>query len=289
MGGSFAAAQPQLATMDVGDPIYAGILQDRQISEASGMAASHEHANLLWLHNDSGHESVLYATDLSGVLQGKVTVKGVQNRDWEDLASFQWRDRNYLLIADSGDNLGIHPYYEIVVVEEPKTVADQILRPAWKVRYQYDEGPMDCEAVAVDEATETIFLITKRTVPAHVYALPLRGEGQLTPHRIASLQHIPQPTAKSIERDPAMGRYRSQPTSFDLHGNQAVVLTYKHAYVFNRQPGESWANRFASKPKLLTLPFLLKSEAIAYSAGGNGIFATSEVWPAPLIRIDLDD
>lgn len=253
------------------------------------MAASNEHRDVLWLHNDSGHSSVLYATDLSGALLGKVTVKGVQNRDWEDLTSFRWRGRNFLLIADSGDNLGIHPHYELVVVEEPKQFDNQILKPAWKLRYQFDEGPQDCEAVAVDEATQTIFLLSKRTVPAYVYSLPLRGEGQLTPHRVAALTHIPQPTAESIEKDPAMGRYRSQPTGFSMHGNKAVILTYKHAYVYSRSDSESWADSFSREPALLNLPFLLKGEAITYSADGHQIFATSEVWPAPLIRIDLDD
>lgn len=271
----------------VSEPFYAGVMQAPSINEASGMAASNHKQNRLWLHNDSGHESVLYATDHAGAYLGKVTVKGILNRDWEDIASFRWRDRNYLMIADTGDNLGSHEYYELVVVQEPLEATDQILRPAWKVRFQYEDGPMDCEAVAVDEAEETIYLITKRTVPAHVYAVPLRADGQVTARRIASTSFIPQPTESSIASDPSMGRYRSQPTGMDMSANKAVVLTYKHAYLFEREARQDWGSAFAQPPQLIPLPFLLKGEAIAFTADGDSIFATSEVWPAPLIRIDF--
>ena len=55
--------------------------------EASGLAASRRTDGLIWTHNDSGGEPVLFALGTDGALRGKVRLEGVTNEDWEDLAS----------------------------------------------------------------------------------------------------------------------------------------------------------------------------------------------------------
>ena len=50
-------------------------------------------------------------------------------------------------------------------------------RPAHVLRLTYDDGPRDCEAIAIDPGERAIYLLTKRTTPPRLYrvALPTRG------------------------------------------------------------------------------------------------------------------
>lgn len=64
-------------------------LQNRQIVEASGLAASVRGGDFLWLMNDSGGEPVLYLAGTDGSDRGSAKVEGAVNVDWEDLAGFR--------------------------------------------------------------------------------------------------------------------------------------------------------------------------------------------------------
>src|SRR3954464_7281661 len=70
-------------------PIQAGQLAEPQNKEASGLAPSHRMPGVLWTHNDSGGDPVLFAVNSDGSLRGRLRVDGVSNLDWEDIASFE--------------------------------------------------------------------------------------------------------------------------------------------------------------------------------------------------------
>src|SRR5689334_12926657 len=56
------------------------------VPEASGLTISRRHDGLLWTHNDSGNEPVLFAIDTSGRARGRVRVSA-RLRDWEDISA----------------------------------------------------------------------------------------------------------------------------------------------------------------------------------------------------------
>ena len=69
-------------------PVYAGPVEAAQLAEpqnqeTSGIAVSHRTPGMIWTHNDSGGEPVLFALNADGSLRGKVRVEGVTNYDWE--------------------------------------------------------------------------------------------------------------------------------------------------------------------------------------------------------------
>lgn len=71
-----------------------------QVKETSGLVY---HEGLLWTHNDSGGESVLYGLDTSsGDIKRTIRVQNAKNVDWEEIAI----DEQYLYIADIGNNNG---------------------------------------------------------------------------------------------------------------------------------------------------------------------------------------
>jgi hypothetical protein len=55
-----------------------------EVPEASGLAVGRRDPSVLWTHNDSGSEPVLFALDSSGIVHGRVRVP-IGEHDWEDL------------------------------------------------------------------------------------------------------------------------------------------------------------------------------------------------------------
>src|SRR6187401_2247814 len=62
-------------------PIRAGF-----IDEASGIADSRLNAGFLWVEQDSGNPPDLSLLAYDGTISKKIYIKGIQNRDWEDMA-----------------------------------------------------------------------------------------------------------------------------------------------------------------------------------------------------------
>lgn len=268
---------------------YAGYVADDKVKEASGMAFSRIDPDRLWLHNDGGNRAQLYATTSGGMPLGALTIEGVNNQDWEDLAAFDHNGVAMLAIGDVGDNGGLRKTIVVHFVAEPKKLKKKMrVKPAWSTKIRYPDGPHDCEALAIDPAGGFIYLLTKRTKPARLYRAPLRSSAVFVDAElVASVDHIPQPTPELIAAHPKSGRYRSQPTAMDIDvaNQQAAVLTYHYAYVFDRQSDEAWADAFSRKPRLIRLPLLPQGEAIAYNSDGSALYVTSEKWPSPILRL----
>ncbi len=272
----------------------AALVLDPKVPEISGMAASGRDANLVWVHNDSDGGPRLYALGTDGHVRSAVTIAGVRNQDWEDLAAWTEDGTSYLLIGDTGDNGGSRREIELIALVEPDPgVTEQVVEPLWRLRVRWPDGPRDCEGVAVDLAARQILLISKRRVPAQLFAVPLgppaTPDTVLTAQQIASITNIPQPSKAEIERDPQFGRFRAQITAMDLSrdGRSLAVLTYRDVYVYHRAPGEHWRDAFYRRPEPLSLPPLPQGEAIAFGHDGKTIWVTSERLPAPLIRLQL--
>ncbi len=157
-------------------PYRVGVLENDAIDESSGLAASRIHPDILWTLNDSGSKPVLFAVSTTGADSGQITIMDADNRDWEDLAAFKYRQKSYLAIGDVGDNAGRRDFCTIYVIEEPKAIGKQIrdrtkVKSAWRIDFRYEDGPRDCESIAVDTAGQRILLLSKRTMPPVLYGL----------------------------------------------------------------------------------------------------------------------
>jgi len=277
--------------------IQTGYLANKKLNEVSGLACSRLRKDVLWVINDSGSGPLIHAIHTKGTSLGKARVLGAQNKDWEDLASFRWRDNAYLLIADVGDNSENRADYFIYIIKEPAITgklltADYTAVIEWRIRFIYEDGSHDCESVAVDLTSRQILLLSKRSVPPTLYTLPLFTPSRDTVQiakQLTPVSAIPQPTLTDIMEDPRFGCYRSQPTAMDVSpdGLKAVVLTYKNAYLFQRTAAESWVDAFKKSPQLILLPKLRQAEALSFAADGRTLFITSEKYPAPLLRMAL--
>lgn len=267
------------------------------IDESSGLAASRRTADLLWTHNDSDGEPVLYAIGTDGRLRGRVKLAGLKNIDWEDLAAFELDGRAWLLVADVGDNDAKRRDCALYVIAEPAAAElspdkELSVPVAWKIPVRFPDAPHDCESVAVDVRERLVYLLRKRIHPNALFTLPLTPQGPAeTPaaRPVALVKNIPQPSSEQRAFPVSTGRWRGNPTGMDFSadGRRAVVLTYGDVLLYARRPGESWPQAFARRPQILPPHGLEQSESICFSADGRSVFVTEEKLHAPLLRYDL--
>ena len=252
--------------------IWRGDLENEWLSEASGLAAAHLTRDTFFSVNDSGHDARLFAVGIDGSHKGSWPLEFSGVHDFEDMAAFQSDGKPYLLIADTGDNYYWRPKKTILIVAEPEIdgATPDRLSPSWMFTFSYPEGYRDSEAVAVDEASGKILLLSKRHIPPELFSLPLKPDAaHVTAKFEGRLIHMPQASLRDIREDPKFGRYRSSPTALAIRGRQAVVLTYRDAYVYKRRLGDEWRDAFAGRPLKIPLPEVFGLESGAISERGN--------------------
>ena len=259
-----------------------------EVSEASGLAVSSRDGNFLWVVNDSGAKPILHLVGSDGADRGKVAVEGAQNVDWEDLCSFQFQGTSYLLIADTGNNNSSREVSTLYVVEEPKLPSagdalDGTVKPAWVIRFRYEDGPRDCESVAVDPSAGKVVLVSKRTKPPVVYELPLKSgkDGIATAKRVGITSVEP---PKGVPPLP----YIAQPTGMDISddGSMGAIVSYYGVFLFERKNKESWGEAFAKPPIILTPHGMSQAESVAFSKDGKCISVVSERGDRRIIRYE---
>ena len=264
------------------DASMAGMLIDRQLSEISGMAASHVHRDALWLIDDGGNAARLFAVSTKGSRRATLTVDGVNKTDWEDLAAFEMDGRHYLLVADTGDNGGLRRTLQLHAIAEPARMENARVHPAWSIAFRWPDGPRDCEAVAVDSARGEILLVSKKRYPPELFVLPLRPvRGVQTARKVGLLGGVPRTPGHASGPD-----LEAQVTAAALSpdGLTLAVMTYRHLLQYRRR-GANWDSALAAPSSARVLPWLPQAEALTFSADGRALYATGEFIPAPLYRL----
>ena len=265
-----------------------GEFSNRKLDEASGLARSGRDPDLLWVINDDG-APVVYAVSHTGRHRGLVTIDGARNSDWEDLAAFSYEGESYLVIADIGDNDARREYVTLYVIAEPAVDA-AVVPVAWRVDFRYPGGPRDAESLAVDAAGGQFYVLSKRDIPAVLYALPLRpsDETPLVATALTSMTSLPQPSERQ-KMDAAGSGWAWQPTAMDFaaDGRSALILTYHGIYFYPRDELQSWSEALAAAPLELRLGNIRQAEAIALDTSAAAAFLTIEKVHAPLFRVDL--
>lgn len=278
-----------------------GRIGDPRLVECSGLDASLYGDDLFWAVNDGENGPFLYALGGDGRSRGQVALEGAANRDWEALATFQGPDGPMILVADVGDNRRAYGTYTLYIAAEPRLEAERfddsaVIPVVRRIDFVYPDGNHDAEAVAVDAVSGNALILTKRDTPPILYLVslaPATDGRPVTARSAGSVGRIPPPSAGDLLQP--YGLYRSQPTGLDLStdGRLAVVLTYKHAYLFRRSGNASWGAALAGEPTAIPLPppearsDLRQREAVCFSADGRAVYVTSEGAGAGLFRRNL--
>ncbi len=262
---------PAAQTADANRP-EAIILNHASLTESSGVAVSRRRGERVWTHNDSGDASRLFAFDTTGRSTGVWTLPAARSIDWEDIACFTLDGRPQLIVADVGDNDARRSEVQLYWCDEPDPDRSGRVLRLKTIRVRLPDGPCDCEAVAVDEASKQIWLASKRRLPiCDLFVVPLAASEQpVTARRVARVA-VPMVTGMDISSD-----------------SQTLVLGgYFDAFIYRKtDPTESWAAALRRTPQHQTMPPLRQIEAVGF-ANNQQLWVTSEGRPSKMIKLNL--
>jgi hypothetical protein len=254
---------------------YEVLIRDNEIKESSGLAISRRHAHRFWTHNDSGDTARLFAIDEMGNVTGQCRLKGTKAIDWEDMASFEDGDHRRLIVADCGDNESKRKEIVLCLFDEPNPNKSSTAKQFTKLKVSYEDGPRNCESVAVDVNLRQIVLISKSELAlCRVYVVPLPEREDDTAKEVhAVARHVaslvfPMATAMDI----------------DSRSGDIWVVNYLLALRFPRTENQSIAETLGQTPIDYPLPKWKQIESLAVDLKGR-VWITTEGLPAKLGRL----
>lgn len=195
-----------------------------EIAEASGAAASRAQPGIIWSHNDSGNDPLLFAVDAAGNLVSQIDLSeaGVANEDWEDIALGSCAGGDCLYVGDIGDNQADRGEIVIQRLPEPGPEAAAALEVE-SFRARYPDGPRDAEGLFI-LPPDRIFIVTKggeAAIGVYSYPAPLRSGESVQLELVRTLSVGPVPLG-----DQVTGASASQ------NGEWVAIRTYTSLLVY---------------------------------------------------------
>ncbi|MBM4366152.1 MAG: hypothetical protein FJ102_08040, partial [Deltaproteobacteria bacterium] len=167
-------ASPPCATW--GSPEQTGTVADSDLNEISGVAVSRLNEGVLWVMEDHAAPNQVTALDALGNRLGTVTLDGVTNNDWEDLAVGNCGETTCVFVGEIGDNDHDRPWHGVYRFEEPVVPAEgglDLTVTAELFEYTYPDGAYDAESMAVTpEGLPVIFTKEYDTDQSTAYSFP---------------------------------------------------------------------------------------------------------------------
>ncbi|MEO9482613.1 MAG: hypothetical protein ABJG47_04180 [Ekhidna sp.] len=151
-------------------------IEDDRLVEASGIEESYANPGYFWTHNDSGADPILYLIDGNAQIVMEVDLKGMKNRDWEEIVTARHEGDSYIYVAEIGDNKAVHKDVKILRIPEPRFNGGRNISidktNIEVMSFTYAEGARDAEALLYDQSQKEFVLVTKRENNAMVYSFP---------------------------------------------------------------------------------------------------------------------
>lgn len=250
-------------------------LQDSEMKETSGIAASRINKNTFYVHNDSGDTSRFFAINPNGQLKETFYFKG-DAIDCEDIAVGPGTEKgkSYVYLGDIGDNHHQRRTIEVYRFQEPEiTSAKTAHLQANTYYFKYPDGPRDAETLMIDPVDRLFYIVSKREDSVGVYTAPLNASFTDT----ISLKLQCKLHFKGL---PLLKWITAGDISAD--GKQVLLRSYQNIYYWKRNPGEPVWKAMQAKPQELKHNAEKQGEAIGFTADGKGCYTTSEGKNAPI-------
>lgn len=255
------------------DATTSGRLQDKEMDETSGIAASALFKNMLYVHNDSGDTTRFFMISPDGKLHHTIYYQGRLDEyiDCEDVAVGPGpvKGKSYVYIGDIGDN-GVNKTTVVIYrMQESHTwEKDSIIHAtADKLYLKYPDGPKDAETLMLDPIGKLLSVVTKRKDTVRIYTAPLNFKdndtvtltfrGKLFFEGTKPFKWI---TSGNISRD----------------GEHILLKSYQNVYYWNRKDKEPIWETMQRQPRILPYKVEKQGEAIGFSADGKLYYTTSE-------------
>jgi len=236
---------------------------DWRLDEVSGLVASKTNPGFLWALNDSGNTAEIFLIDLQAKVRLVCKLDNIQNRDWEDITLASGPDKkNYIYIADVGDNFLNYDNKLVYRFEEPLLTADTELLITQFDTYNFrmPDGRHDAETILVDPVTNDLFIISKERRGAGIYQAPqVLVKDTMTLKKMMTLP-FRQIVAASITSD----------------GRKLLLKSYQHIYYWEKTDDENILQLLIKTPDELPYTREPQGEAIAWSRDGSEFYTLSE-------------
>lgn len=262
-----------------GDPTpleSAGRLDDRRIPGASGIVKSRRHADIFWVHNDSGNPPLLFAVRGNGQIVRQFRL-AIPNIDWEDIAI---DNQAHLYLGDIGNNTGKLPLRVIYRIDEPDpdSRADRPISASAVTFYRFPrENRFDAESLFYDRGRAILLAKYLDGHEAELFSVPLEPPSPLArpadPRSLGVLRGFTEPaTGADLSSD----------------GSLLAVCSTEVTRVYRHDDHESPPWRVLAEVRYRALPI----EGIAWDglaltlvAEGGGFYRLSETtWRAAAVR-----
>jgi hypothetical protein len=260
-------AQPiQNPTDEFLQPKKLAMLKGKKMKEVSGIAASTGNPGFLWGHNDSGNDPEVFLFDKSLNVKLTVLLKGVENRDWEDMAVGPGPDpkKKYVYIADIGDNDGNRRYKIVYRFEEPilnEKTARLEIEDVDVLTFQLPDERKDSETLLIDPLTKDLFIVSKREDPVWLYQIksPAFNSDTVTAVKVQTL-----PVSRIVGGD------------ISADGKRVLLKDYEHVYYWKATNEKSIIELLSKKPFEVPYEVEPQGEAIAWDPELKGFYTLSE-------------
>jgi len=250
-----------------------GEVEPVQLNEISGLAASREYEDVLWVHNDSGDSARFFALNKQGELLGTYNLLGASAADWEDMTIGPGpiSGEDYLYLADIGDNSRSRSSIRVYRTLEPHVSANQ--EPVNVYITDWDQLPMqypasekyDAETLLIDPISADLFVVTKDR----------GGEG------VAHVFRNPAPHVDSVLVTLELVddiNFSELLTGGDVSpsGDAIILRSYTSGLYWKRAAGTDLWDAFSEVPCSVPIESEPQGEALAFAADGYGYFSVSE-------------
>jgi hypothetical protein len=232
------------------------------ITEASGIASSKINPGYLWVHEDGGNSAQVLLLKKDGTFSKSIPITGAENIDWEDMGLAKGPDakKDYIYLADIGDNIRLRSSYTIYRFEEPALTAN-VVKVYDKIRFRYPDGSRDAEAILIDNLSKDIYIVTKSDNPSHLYKIT-----------------YPQSTT-SVNQAILVGKLAFggvTGAAISIDSKELIIKTYPALNYFSRKQGETIEQALKKPSVTLTYHLEPQGEAVAFASDNSGFYTLSE-------------
>lgn len=241
-------------------------LKSKKIEEASGLVSSIANPGCLWTHNDSGNGPEVFLIDQKAKVKMVCTLKGIENRDWEDITIGPGPEpgKNYIYVGDIGDNFARHNFKYIYRFEEPKATSDIskiVITKFDTITFRLPDEKKDTEALLLDPKTRDLYVISKREQPVYVYQLQFPYS---THDTITAKKLFPLPLTQIVAAD------------FSFDGEELLMKNYEEIYYWKTPKSKTLQEALQEQPIKVAYTQEPQGEAIAWSLDNSGFYTLTE-------------
>lgn len=267
------------AASSVAAPVFSngnnvGTVSISGLVECSGIVASRNNSNVLWVHNDSNDSARLFALDTQGRRLGTYNLTGASHTDYEDIGIGPGPLTNvsYLYVGDIGDNGESRGSIRVYQIPEPAVYSRQYTNPPTvgvkgvrSITLNYPDSPHNAESLFIDPWTGDLFIVTKEITTSRIYSTTQAALNSGTNVILTFVRNLTFDIPSSADISPS--------------GREIIIRQEEFARLWTRTNGQSISNALATAPVAIPVigtPTEPNGEAVAFDANGNGYYTLSE-------------